>query len=501
MTQRGGINSFRNKNSTGKTDFQAFIAPYYTEAKYISQGVTGAVFSLKLPPGTVDASVITFSGSDVESVIVKLNKTKKDPLKIHSQIDEYREIMDSILLMLCADKETVKKTGEKWYAEVDKVSQEWPFLTKNPLSFQSDVSAIVQEHAVSEDLKPEFHSLQALESEFMVDFKFHSDFLQEVEIQRTIYEFGLEMALVQICPSILFAEIVEISDLQSVVKLIPALDPKLKADPLLQLQPVIVMEQFDQTVHALEVNLVGQTNKLNLEIKGSLQEHVLHYNRMMRKKEGKETQEDQTLNEQHEQKELTLRAQKKKLILEFEILEKTARFLLWLMAVGGYAHGDPHKGNIMKKNDRSEAILIDFGSAVRISDVQQANATHLWNRYVTKTKKGDYFICGEISPDHQLFLKDIVGMGYPTTHTLHHFETYPEIYQQKLKIAQLQPNYNYVDFHKSDYDWLMIEPFEVEPIFCGYSATKGGRRVRQTRRRSNCRKTLSARRPRPVQSL
>lgn len=280
------------------------------------------------------------------------------------------------------------------------------------------------------------------------DLDFYSNFQKEVETQRFIYDFGLERS-VQLCPTILFAGIIPSEQLQMMQNLVRILIHLYKINPLLRMQPVIVMEQLDQTVYDLYLNLFHLRTKI--------------------KKNQEEPTADIPLLTRIQNHQSMIR-EKEKLKVECDTVVQTARFLLWLLACGGYAHGDPHSGNIMKKKDRVEAILIDFGYAQPLSDEQKEVANNLWTKYVRKD--GDYFVCAPLSEEDQIQLKTILAFGYPSTHTLQYIESDEEYVLNKEKAKKTNTEDDYNNFHKTDYDWLLAEPFEVAPIFCGYQ--KGG---------------------------
>jgi len=136
-----------------------------------------------------------------------------------------------------------------------------------------------------------------------------------------------------------------------------------------------------------------------------------------------------------------------------KILQQTARFLLFLLAKIGYAHGDPHWGNYMKKPGLDEAILIDFEHATELDESDKVQVGIIWDTKV-KVVEGQY-VCAELTPLEKTYLKRTLMYG-----------------------ANVKPGYEH-------YNWLKVDDFVLAPITL--APVSGGRRKRRTKRRRTSR--------------
>jgi len=136
-----------------------------------------------------------------------------------------------------------------------------------------------------------------------------------------------------------------------------------------------------------------------------------------------------------------------------EILQQTARFLLFLLAKIGYAHGDPHWGNYMKKPGVDEAILIDFEHATELKEKDKIEVGIIWDTKVREVN-GQY-VCAELNSLEKIFLKRALMYG-----------------------ANVDSGYE-------PYNWLMVDDFVLAPITL--APVSGGRRKRRTKRRRKSR--------------
>ena len=138
-------------------------------------------------------------------------------------------------------------------------------------------------------------------------------------------------------------------------------------------------------------------------------------------------------------------------------LQQTAKFLLFLLAKIGYAHGDPHRGNYMKNPHFDEAILIDFEHATELPDEDLIEVRRIWDANVRV--EDEQYVCGELTQQEKEFLKKTLMYG-----------------------TRFKPDYTH-------YNWLKDDDFVLSPITLASFA--GGRRKKRTKHR---RKTKSSRR-------